>query len=309
MNKRIILPIAAGVAIAFGMLTSCNKQEMTPNGVPEFYIDGINYDNYPNVDCSESELPLQEEVASIIFGSINTASFDKITRCSGTEGAIRNLIDGKADLILISRNLTSDERAYASAKGVKLTQIGIAHDALIFLANPNNHLSDFALSSNQIQRIFNGKISNWSEVGGDNLAIRCYNRDEGSDSRAYMENEMMGGARPVSQGLPSIDEDSKQPFAPLAEDCGSMTYSSYSYYMNHNEGSVLGIVNVNGWFLTYQDIESGEYPYTTDVYLLIRSDMDGNSNAHKLYMLMSDYNIRKDIMRGAIIKCNLAPSR
>ena len=62
-----------------------------------------------------------------------------------------------------------------------LTRIVIAHDGIAVIVNTDNPVQN--LSTDQLRDIYAGKMTNWSQVGGDDLTIQLVNRDEASGTR------------------------------------------------------------------------------------------------------------------------------
>jgi phosphate transport system substrate-binding protein len=79
------------------------------------------------------------------------------------------LINGEVDIAQIARPLEDVELIRANERTLKLDQIPVAIDGIVFYVNPN--LSIPGLSLSQAQDIYVGKITNWREVGGPNVAI------------------------------------------------------------------------------------------------------------------------------------------
>lgn len=78
-----------------------------------------------------------------------------------------------------SRDLTPAELG----RGLRAEIIGI--DGIAVIINKNNAVSN--LSVEQIQGIYTGTITNWSQVGGRNAAIAVVSREEGSGTRGAFE--------------------------------------------------------------------------------------------------------------------------
>ena len=78
-----------------------------------------------------------------------------------------------------------------------------AIDALVFVVNADNPVD--SLTTEQIQKIYTGEITNWSEVGGDDLDIVPFQRNEEAGSQTAMAidgnsilNRAYYGIRPLS---------------------------------------------------------------------------------------------------------------
>ncbi|MFN3309465.1 MAG: substrate-binding domain-containing protein, partial [Anaerolineales bacterium] len=78
----------------------------------------------------------------------------------GSVVGIRAVHEGTADIGMASRALTDEE-----AQGIKVYTVGL--DALAIIANIENPVD--ALSLEQLREIYFGKITNWKEVGGEDL--------------------------------------------------------------------------------------------------------------------------------------------
>jgi len=78
-----------------------------------------------------------------------------------------------------SRDLTPAEQG----RGLRAEVIAI--DGIAVIVNGNNAVSN--LTVDQIQGIYTGTITNWSQVGGRNAAIAVVSREEGSGTRGAFE--------------------------------------------------------------------------------------------------------------------------
>ena len=67
----------------------------------------------------------------------------------------------------------------------------IALDALVFIVNPENPVR--ALTTEQIQNIYTGKITRWSDIGKKEADIHPYIRNPNSGSQEKMETLVMKG--------------------------------------------------------------------------------------------------------------------
>jgi phosphate transport system substrate-binding protein len=100
----------------------------------------------------------------------------------GSSAGIRAALDGVAEIGMSSRDLEPDEAD-------KLDQIVIARDALAVIVNPNNPVG--ALSTAQIQGIFDGQIRSWDALGGPPLPITVVSREAGSGTFSAFEELVM----------------------------------------------------------------------------------------------------------------------
>lgn len=107
----------------------------------------------------------------------------------GSSSGIQMLLDGQVDFAQSSRLLTPEEKAEAQARGIAIAQRPVALDALAVVVHPSLQVP--GLTIDQLQQIYQGKITNWSQVGGPNLPIKPFSqRPESGDTVVFSgENE------------------------------------------------------------------------------------------------------------------------
>ena len=96
----------------------------------------------------------------------------------GSGEGIKALIDKSTDIANSSREIKGNEVELAKSKGVNPVETIVAVDAIVPIVNPRNKVTN--LSIDQLSQIYQGKITNWKEVGGDDLQIVVVSRDSSS---------------------------------------------------------------------------------------------------------------------------------
>jgi phosphate transport system substrate-binding protein len=96
----------------------------------------------------------------------------------GSGEGVKALIDKSTDIANSSREIKDNEIKLAKSKGVNPVETIVAIDAIVPIVNPKNKVMN--LSVDQLSQIYQGKITNWKEVGGDNLQIVVISRDSSS---------------------------------------------------------------------------------------------------------------------------------
>lgn len=96
----------------------------------------------------------------------------------GSTTGIAAIIDGTAQVGMSSRRAKPTEVSAATAKGVNLKPIIVAHDGIGIIVNANNPIAK--LSKRQVEQIFAGDITDWSAVGGKPGKISIYTRNTAS---------------------------------------------------------------------------------------------------------------------------------
>lgn len=101
----------------------------------------------------------------------------------GSGTGIAALINGTVDVANASRKIKDEEIAEAQSKGVNTLEHIIARDAIAVIVNMENPVSELTLQ--QIADIYSGKITNWSEVGGEDRPIVKLSRETNSGTHVY----------------------------------------------------------------------------------------------------------------------------
>jgi phosphate transport system substrate-binding protein len=107
----------------------------------------------------------------------------------GSSAAFSNLLAGTADIGMSSRDVKSEETDAFTAKGEELVETIAGIDMIAVVVNKKNGVRD--LTVKQIEGIFTGDITDWSEVGGAAGAISVYTRNTTSGTyKSFQEMAM-----------------------------------------------------------------------------------------------------------------------
>ena len=171
------------LALMAGLLAGCgsNGTTSTPTSTPAASSTPVQSQTTTlsgtvNTDGSTS----MESVVKALAEAFMEQNPDVTVNYSGTGSGtgIQAAIDGTCDIGLSSRALKDEEKA-------TLTETIVALDGIAIIVNPANPVSD--LSVEQIAQIYTGEITNWKDVGGDDLEISRIGREAGSGTRDGFE--------------------------------------------------------------------------------------------------------------------------
>jgi phosphate transport system substrate-binding protein len=90
----------------------------------------------------------------------------------GSTTSIAMLLDGMVSFAESSRPLKDSEYAIAKERGIRLKQIPIASDGVVFFTHPSLPIDK--LSTNQIRDLILGKITNWKQLNGPDLPVKPF---------------------------------------------------------------------------------------------------------------------------------------
>ena len=318
MNRFVL--ITTLVLSTIMVCVSCDKKE--PEG--KFVgIKDITFENYPKVDGSTSASILNTMVACKLLGVRYTwitlveewflqPSYSDIpepykydffgTRVmtSQTHGAFMNLIDGNADIILTHRTISPDEQAHADTLGVTLIETPIALDAFVFVVNKNNPIKSLTIS--QIQKIYTSEITNWSQVGGNDENIKVFTRPRNSGSEEIFRTLVMDGLEPAD--FPEVAIGSMYfVFWEVKQNPSGICYSfqTYKELQARVPDIEVPIIAINGVLPNENTVKNGTYPFIPEVHVAIRSDLDHNSMAYKLYEWLQSEDAKSTIIECGFI--------
>lgn len=121
------------------------------------------------------------ENEAILIGERSDSPVRVMVAAHGSSTGFTALKAGIADIWASSRPVKSSEVSQMS-RNTNLTELASEHviaiDGLAILVHPSNPVNQ--LSIDTLGRIFAGQINNWAELGGRNLAINLYARDDRS---------------------------------------------------------------------------------------------------------------------------------
>ena len=117
----------------------------------------------------------------------NEVSFE--IAAEGSSSAFTNLLAGTADIGMSSRNIKDSEKESFTAKGKEIEEHVAGYDMIAVIVNSANGVEDLTLE--QIEGIFTGDITDWSEVGGQAGKISAYTRNTSSGTyKSFQEMAM-----------------------------------------------------------------------------------------------------------------------
>jgi len=136
---------------------------------------------------SDTVLPLAQKEAEAYMKNNPSA---KLTVTGGGSGiGFAALIEGTTDIAMASRSIKFDEKMKMQNGGKTAKQVVIAKDALTVIVHPSNKVTK--LTREQLESIFTGKITNWKQVGGADLAITAYSRETTSGTYEFFKEHVL----------------------------------------------------------------------------------------------------------------------
>jgi len=113
----------------------------------------------------------------------------------GSSGGINAVAQGLVEIGMASREISERDLRKHPDVDFRVTPIAIDAVALVVSA-PVWDGGVHALTRDQIRAIFEGKITNWNEVGGADLSIFVYDKEPGRGTREVFEKFAYGSDEP-----------------------------------------------------------------------------------------------------------------
>lgn len=263
MKKSIIL------LVVLILLTGCSTQDSPAE--PIFTLE-----DYPAVDASLAIHPLVDAIAADFLG-IPESELDFEYTTTRSSEVYHNLIDGNVDVIFAAE-ISKEDEEYAKSMGVELNIIPATSSAFVFIVNSENPVD--GLTFEEVQKIYTGEITNWSEVGGNDSPIIAYQRPTGSGSQTAMLSLVMKDKEIATPPTSQVQGEMGELIDAIAEYDNSENAIGYSYFYYVNtmyKRDTIKMLAIDKVEPTVKTIKNGKYPIYTNGFIVTRKDADENT--------------------------------
>ncbi|GED69741.1 hypothetical protein BRE01_34430 [Brevibacillus reuszeri] len=229
----------------------------------------------PKLDGATALYPLYAAVAQAVYPDKQYDQFDSEVMASKTPEAYKNLMEGNVDIIFVA-GPSEQQLEEAKSKGVELKLTPIGREAFVFFVNAANPVK--GLTTEQIQSIYGGKMTNWQEVGGRNEEIRAFQRPENSGSQTMLEKIMA-----YKKIMTPPQDDVVGGMGGIIE--RTSNYKNYSNAIGYsflffatemvNNGNIR-LLEINGVMPEKRTIVNREYPFAAEFYAVTAGSKNPN---------------------------------
>lgn len=281
MKRLIALTLSILLLLS---LTACGETASQPKvtDTPQAEQFVFTRENFPRLNGSTAMVPLGQAIASVLLGETREEVADLIS-FSRTTQSYRELMNGQADLLISG---APPEGIYEEKDelGFEWEISTFAVDGLVFIVNENNPVDN--LTTEQIQNIYSGKITNWSEVGGDDVEIIPFQRNEEAGSQTAMKKLVMGEIplmEAPTEYVSGAMGDLVEVIASYNDSAAAIGYTVYYYAHDMKMADGLKMIAVDGVRPSAETIRTHEYPFINDSYVVIAAGLPDDAPAKILY--------------------------
>ena len=181
----------------------------------------------------------------------------------GSVVGIASLINGTTDITQASRHMYKEEEdSLISKRGKRAVEFRVALDAITLYVSDKNPVE--SLTFDQLQEIFQGRITNWKEVGGRDARIVLYGREITSGTREFIRMMVlnMGDYDRLFQSLPGTAAIVNA----VAKDENGIGYGGVAYAKGVKRMKV-ALDEGSGYYLPEREyVMTGQYPLARYLY-------------------------------------------
>lgn len=275
-NKFKVLVAALALTMTTGLLAGCgNKGTETKTGDNQSKISG-------SITASGSTaLQGLAEQAAKMFTEKNTDTTVNI-QGGGSGTGLTQVMQGAVEIgnsdIFAEEKLKPEEAKALVDHKVAVVGFGV-------VVNSKVKVDD--LKQEDVIKIFTGEVTNWNQVGGDDMKITVINRPKSSGTRAVFKKYALNGKDEV-EGK-ALTEDSNGSVKKTIESTdGAIGYLGASYISNKENLGSLKILKFNGIEMNKENITSGKYPIWSYEHMYTKGEAKDLTKAFLDYMVSDD---------------------
>lgn len=146
----------------------------------------------------------------------------------------------------------------------------VGQDGIAVIVHPENDVR--RLTTQEIRDIYQGRVTNWMELGGTDLPITVVSREGGSGTRAEFDRLVMGDRRTTRSAL--IAPSSTAMITSVSREPGAIGYVSMSYLT-----SSVRAVAINGVEATLDNVRDSSYPLRSTLFIVGVREPEGDLRA------------------------------
>ncbi|MEM9247705.1 MAG: phosphate ABC transporter substrate-binding/OmpA family protein [Pseudomonadota bacterium] len=155
-----------------------------------------------------------------------------LVRSTVSSDAFTSLLDGSAEVGMAARRITPPEaRALRDAGAGNMVSPAQEHivavESMVVILHPSNPVD--TLTKEQLRDIYEGRVTNWSQMGGEDVPIKVGARADGTGSREVFEDRIFLGQQANVTGDAFVADSNNELAAFVNADAGGIGYVGYAF--------------------------------------------------------------------------------
>lgn len=195
----------------------------------------------------------------------------------GSSTGLSNVAGGTSDI-------GDSDVPVSNAKSVDPSTVKDHQVAIVLfsvIVNPKAGVTN--LTTSQVRDIFSGKVTNWSQVGGQNVPVTLIERKPGSGTRLSFDKIIMQGA--AESSTPASQQDSTQlVLQGVAGATGGVSYAAAS-----SADATVAKVSLDGVAPTADNVKNGTYKYFSHEHMYTKATSSPLADSFIAFILSSDF--------------------
>ncbi len=234
----------------------------------------------------------------------------------GSSAGIRMLLADQISFAQASRPLEDQEIKQAESRGYKLLAIPVAIDGIAIAVNPNLNLPGLTIS--QLQQIYTGQVTNWSQVGGPSQPITLYSRRPADSGTVEFFIQDVLNKQPLPASVQFISTTT-QALRKVSTDPGGIYFASAPEVVGQCTVKSLPLGRKAGeWVTPYQlplvplsacpgqrnqlnreGFQAGNYPLTRRLFVIVKQNGQLDEQAGRAYAALMLTDQGQDLIAKA----------
>ena len=242
--------------------------------------------NLPRLDGATALYPVYAAFFKSVYPMEGLTKKDGFIKCSKTPEAYQNLMDGKADIIFCALP-SKAQREEALSRGLSFSMTPIGKEAFVFFVNKRNPVD--GLTTEQIQGIYSGLITNWKTVGGSFSKIKAFQRAQNSGSQTALQHIMgdvpvMAAPTETVSGMGEIIDRT----ANYKNYSAAIGFSFLFYATRMVQNDEIKLLAIDGVEPSRKSIQDGTYPMSDTFYAITLGNETGEMKAFIAWILSGE---------------------
>lgn len=236
------------------------------------------------VSGSTTVNPVAVDAAEILRKDGMTITVDSQ---GGSAGGIAQLGQGQVDIAMSSKPIVDGDRTMFPNTDFVATEVG--QDAVGVVVRRDVYDRGVRnLHKEQAKAIFEGRVTNWKEVGGPDLTVFVYDKEPGRGTREQLDKYLYGSggkAPPPPQADNfAIVGGNEETRSKLLSTPGSVGPLSTSFITGHPKLAAVSLDDVEP---TVANIKDGRYPMARPLFLITNGPPTGPAKRFIDYIVSS----------------------